>query len=98
MKEAYTKALGIGLGFDFSKVEFDVVRSVVRIDGKVPKGWKFSKFVVHAGEDLYEGVVAEYIGGEDTVVVSEVDPHDWLVSYDAVTFVEDAINTLQRNP
>ncbi|THU92108.1 4'-phosphopantetheinyl transferase [Dendrothele bispora CBS 962.96] len=92
LKEAYTKALGIGLGFDFSRVEFDLTSAamqgngeskrkgdgggIVRVDGKIPKGWKFTKFTrrVQRGEenkeDFYVGVVAEYLGEDfDTIVV-----------------------------
>lgn len=96
VKEAYTKALGLGLGFDFSRVEFDAVANIVRIDGVIPRGWRFSKFVLNDEDDLYEGVVAEFLGGDETVVIPETHPHDWLVSYNGVTFVEKAIEGLME--
>ncbi|PIL36816.1 hypothetical protein GSI_00506 [Ganoderma sinense ZZ0214-1] len=40
LKEAYTKALGLGMGFDFSRIEYDVPNDVVRIDGVAPRGWR----------------------------------------------------------
>ncbi|KAF8164978.1 4'-phosphopantetheinyl transferase superfamily [Crassisporium funariophilum] len=95
LKEAYTKALGLGLGFDFRRVEFDVVKRVVRVDGHIPQGWRFSMFTVEDGGDSYQGVVAEHLGGgTSTVVISETIEHDWLVTYDAVSFTELAITQL----
>ncbi|KAJ6629208.1 hypothetical protein B0H10DRAFT_1776901 [Mycena sp. CBHHK59/15] len=93
-KEAYTKALGLGLGFHFRRVEFDAALDVLRVDGVVPKGWRFSKFKVIHGADIYQGVVAEYVGGEETVVHSESLPHEWLTVCDATSFVEKALHEL----
>ncbi|KAK7060310.1 hypothetical protein VNI00_001075 [Paramarasmius palmivorus] len=94
LKEAYTKAVGIGLGFDFSRVEFDVEHSKVRVDGKVPDGWRFTKFEVKEAESLYVGVVAEFIGDIETMVVSEKEPKEWFIPFTAVDFVERAIREL----
>ena len=95
MKEAYTKALGLGLGFDFSRVEYDATTDAFKVDGSVPKGWELHKFVLTYGEDTYQGVVAEHIGGNsDAVVHSEIEPHPWLTSQDAVLFVKDCIQAL----
>lgn len=91
MKEAYTKALGIGLGFDFKRVEFDVEDKVLRVDGEIPVGWSFRMFILEDGEDAYEGVVAEFLGDSRTEVVYENEPREWLKRYDAVSFVEHAI-------
>ncbi|KAJ7499143.1 hypothetical protein FB451DRAFT_1118041 [Mycena latifolia] len=93
-KEAYTKALGLGLGFDFSRVEFDPVHDLFRIDGAVPKGWQLTKFKVLQGDDPYQGVVAEFVGGDTTHVVSESSPHEWLTVLDATSFIQKAIQQL----
>ncbi|KJA24502.1 hypothetical protein HYPSUDRAFT_1074753 [Hypholoma sublateritium FD-334 SS-4] len=95
LKEAYTKALGLGLGFDFSRVEFDVVNRVVRVDGVVPEGWAFRMFVIADGQDVYEGVVAEYVGGVPTTVVHE-ETNGWLTVQDAVAFTENALDVLKK--
>lgn len=92
-KEAYTKALGLGLGFDFRRVEFDPVLDILRVDGAVPKGWQFNKFKVVQGADVYQGVVAEFVGG-DTVVVVESGPQEWLTVLDATVFIQTAIQQL----
>ena len=94
-KEAYTKALGIGLGFDFSRVEFDPALDVIRVDGAIPKGWVLSKFKIDQGVDIYQGVVAEFVGGDDTVVIPDSQPHEWLTVLDATSFVENAIQQLK---
>jgi len=94
LKEAYTKALGLGLGFDFRRVEFDVEENVVRVDEEILSGWRFTKFILNDSEDLYEGVVAEYVGGTQIKVIPESDPQPWLFSHDAVPFVEKAIQNL----
>lgn len=94
LKEAYTKALGLGLGFDFRRVEFDVNNDTVRVDGEIPEGWHFSKFEIQDGDDLYQGVVAEFVGGNKSRVDSERGPHDWLIHFDAVSFVERALQEL----
>ncbi|KAG2137991.1 hypothetical protein DEU56DRAFT_945754 [Suillus clintonianus] len=39
LKEAYTKALGIGLGFDFRRIEYDVVEEKVTVNGEPARGW-----------------------------------------------------------
>ena len=101
LKEAYTKALGLGLGFDFKRIEYDVPRDVVRIDGVPPLGWKFVRFEVRRGDsDTYVGVVAQYVGEQhddiegDCVVESRL-PGEWLRLYDADEFVQRATKELQ---
>ncbi|KAF9046040.1 4'-phosphopantetheinyl transferase [Hymenopellis radicata] len=95
MKEAYTKALGLGLGFDFRRVEYDAASETVRVDGSIPLGWAFHKFTTYLGEDLYQGVVAERVDEEaETKVYSELEPHPWLFSHDAAAFVERCMREL----
>jgi len=94
LKEAYTKALGLGLGFDFRRVEFDVENDLVHVDEVIPAGWRFSKFIITDDEDLYEGVVAEYLGGTQMEVISDATSQPWLISHQAVLFVEKAVQDL----
>jgi 4'-phosphopantetheinyl transferase len=93
-KEAYTKALGLGLGFDFRRIEFDPVGNLFRVDGVVPTGWQLTKFKIVQGADPYQGVVAEFVGGDYTTVVSETHPCEWLTVIDATTFIKSAIQRL----
>ncbi|KAG5654466.1 hypothetical protein H0H81_001965 [Sphagnurus paluster] len=94
MKEAYTKALGLGLGFDFRRIEYDVVGNALRVDGEIPLGWRFSKFVLDDEEDLYEGVVAEFVGGTVTEIHRESLQADWVQLHKARDFVEKVIHDL----
>ncbi|KAK0468097.1 uncharacterized protein EV420DRAFT_1259606 [Desarmillaria tabescens] len=95
IKEAYTKALGLGLGFDFSRLEFDVTSDIIRVDGAVSLGWQFKKFELVQGQDVYLGVVAEFTGGTETLITSENEAHPWLIRYDAHLFVQRAVQELQ---
>lgn len=95
LKEAYTKALGLGLGFDFKRIEFNVIERIVQVDGQVPEGWRFNMFVINDDEDQYQGVIAEYHGGIQTEIIMEADNTSWLKKYDAIPFVEDAIALLR---
>jgi 4'-phosphopantetheinyl transferase len=95
MKEAYTKALGMGLGFDFSRIEYDVEVDVLRVDGAVPSGWHFDKFVLQDGPDIYQGVVAEYREGTTTEIVQATD-QGWLMVEPATMFIEQTILNLSQ--
>jgi 4'-phosphopantetheinyl transferase len=96
VKEAYTKALGLGMGFEFSRVEFDAVQRQIKIDGKTPKGWKFTLFTIPDADDLYEGVAAEFVGGDGSQVHDEVakDCSSWLTVVDALSVLQRAVDEL----
>jgi len=47
LKEAYTKAVGLGLGFDFSRIDYDFTARQIKIDGEVTKGWDFYVFTLN---------------------------------------------------
>lgn len=96
VKEAYTKALGLGLGYDFSRVEFDAVRREIRIDSQAPKGWRFTLFTTSDGADLYEGVVSEFIGGDLAEIRDQAskDTTSWMSILDAATVLERAVDEL----
>ncbi|EMD41033.1 hypothetical protein CERSUDRAFT_44618, partial [Gelatoporia subvermispora B] len=104
LKEAYTKALGLGLGFDFRRIEYDVTRDVVRIDGQVPKGWEFVRFQIAnptepGSEETYVGVAARFVGEQaetkQECVVESRAAGPWLKVWDAVDFVEKAVRELR---
>lgn len=74
LKEAYTKALGLGLGFDFKRIEYDKVKNRVKVDGIILKGWTFDVFRVPDPEGKedgagYIGVAAKCVGGKREAVV-----------------------------
>lgn len=99
MKEAYTKALGLGLGFDFSRIEYDVEGETLTVDGETPLGWQFVKFEIenerNGEQEAYQGVAARYTGGNETVISAHDSNYgNWLVHYDATSFVTRAIQEL----
>jgi 4'-phosphopantetheinyl transferase len=94
LKEAYSKALGLGLGFDFRRIEYNVLQNTVKVDGVVPKGWLFSKFEFGDMSDAYEGIVAEFVGGDDTTFLSRPQV-EWVVQYKAEEFIQLALEALQ---
>lgn len=89
-KEAYTKALGLGLGFDFNRVEVDVAAHTIRVDGAIPKGWRFIRFEVSSASGApYVGVAAE-LGLSDTpAVIDKVSNDTPVVRYDATSFIRN---------
>ena len=99
MKEAYTKAVGFGLGFDFRRIDFNPQKRVLRVDGTAPQGWSFRMFTVPDGEERYLGVVAECLGDSTTTIVEYIPgsppPTGWLTIQDAVSFVEHAVAALR---
>lgn len=103
LKEAYTKALGLGLGFDFQRIEYDVPRDIVHIDGVSPAGWEFVRFEIETkeGEEAhcYVGVAARYLGEEPSRqgegrVVSR-NPGEWLQVQTAASFMQAALRELE---
>ncbi|KAI0676921.1 hypothetical protein C8Q78DRAFT_1000210 [Trametes maxima] len=103
LKEAYTKALGLGLGFDFSRIEYDVPNDVVRIDGKVPHGWDFFRFdmknTIEGGRiEDYVGVVARFTGEDlpSECRVQFVPSPPWLKVRDAKEFFNTALEQFSK--
>lgn len=61
-------------------------------------GGFFAKFVIEDEADFYEGVVAEYVGGDQTVVIPESEKTpEWLSTFDAVSFAGRAIQQLEES-
>ena len=82
LKEAYIKAIGQPIGFDFSRLEFDVPSKRVTGDGNALVGWEFrvfgAKLGVARGQNLkqeeYQCVCAYYRGTPDTTFVFHDTP------------------------
>ena len=102
LKEAYTKALGLGLGFDFKRIEVDVRANRISVDGTAPIGWEFTAFNLKSpsSENEYQVAVARFTGGAASEgsdvwghvdvrgrVDAETDKPDWFVHYDADGFI-----------
>ncbi|KAL5530656.1 hypothetical protein ACEPAF_6914 [Sanghuangporus sanghuang] len=94
LKEAYTKALGLGLGFDFKRIEVNISTSRIYIDGSLPLGWEFRAFSLESQSgDEYQVAIARFTGDETRYIWGHVDVQgrvdktadavDWFVHYDA---------------
>ncbi|KAG9116818.1 copper chaperone of lysine biosynthesis protein [Ceratobasidium sp. 392] len=81
VKEAYTKALGEGVGYDFARIEYDVLNQTVHIDGKIPQGWEITSFLVPYRDDKYVVSVACRVGGDASHVLHLDAPPDGLVDF-----------------
>ena len=86
------------MGFDFSRIEYDVPADVVRIDGQVPVGWVFTRFDLRselpgARIEEYVGVIAQYMGAGDQVQTGVQAPLNdgWLKVYDGREFLQRAV-------
>lgn len=60
LKQAYIKAIGQPLGFDFSRLEFNVKDKSAKGDGFPLIGWEFRIFRVNLGVARGEDLVQEY--------------------------------------
>lgn len=99
IKEAYTKALGLGLGFDFARVVYDEDTRGLEVDGVQPRGWTLHevKQVVEAqdGQEDYIGVVAERDGGDSPAILNQAeDGAPWLQTFGANDFLKRALEEL----
>jgi len=82
LKEAYIKAIGQPIGFDFSRLEFDVPSKRVTGDGNALVGWEFRVFGAKLGvargpnlkQEEYQCVCAYYRGTPDTTFVFHDTP------------------------
>jgi len=97
IKEAYTKALGQGLGFDFSRISFHFDTDKIYVDGEVLRGYEFILFSVKVkGSGLYQGVVVRCIGGEQECSVIRKDVsmsgpnEEWVEVWEGEKLVESA--------
>ncbi len=71
IKEAYTKAIGLGLGFDLRRIEYNDTTKMVTVDGVTATEWQFETSQVTVDEEAYRVTVAQFVGsgnGGGTVV------------------------------
>jgi len=94
LKESYVKALGVGITFDISRIEYDFEEHVLRVDGLPLRKWKVSSFrfdrLYGEGLEEYVGAICYRIQEGDTggLVVSEAD----LVEMDVRTLIDKMEN------
>ena len=89
LKSAYIKAIGQPIGFDWSRIEFNLPEKKARGDNHPLTGWEFRIFMAHLGvarkdqliEEQYLCVVAFFRGGEESEFVwydTQKDLETWV--------------------
>jgi len=72
IKEAYTKAIGLGQRFDFTRVEYapsEMGNDRVLVDGRALPGWEFRGFIWREPSGAqYVGMAARQVGIGDTSI------------------------------
>ncbi|KAH7108041.1 hypothetical protein BKA62DRAFT_680810 [Auriculariales sp. MPI-PUGE-AT-0066] len=95
LKEAYTKALGFGLGFDFARVEYALDAAYVSIDSGLTSlaGWAFDETRLDVQGHPYAIVVARsgVVGAAGGDVKRWAAPEDLIALLDARTVLEQVV-------
>lgn len=94
-KEAYTKALGIGLGFDFTRIEClrqldDSAMPTITVDGAVIQGWEFRGLRWTKDGHRYLCMAAVSLGTSDEMRISwtELDERtEWVQNIDVFSLL-----------
>jgi len=97
IKEAYTKAIGLGLGFDPSRIEYNISTNTVAVDGVVASDWLFETSQVTVDGEAYRVTVAQFVGkGHGTGIVVPLSQSQ-IVCSGASHFVRKALCQLKRD-
>ncbi|KAH7344559.1 4'-phosphopantetheinyl transferase superfamily [Rhizoctonia solani] len=91
VKEAYTKALGEGLGYDFARIEYDVLNRQVTVDGNPPSGWEIASFLVRHMTDTYVISTARHVGGDQGTMLHLEDAPEDLVQFIGVDVLAECL-------
>jgi 4'-phosphopantetheinyl transferase len=78
LKEAYTKALGAGVGFDFARLDLDLgaTTPVLRVDGALVVGWALAAWEVNVRGETYMGALARFVGPGPTSAEEDATVRD----------------------
>lgn len=101
LKEAYTKALGQGLGFDFRRIEYNIEGNELRVDSEPLRGWEFVAFTISPPQQInqiieprYQVVVARFVGGStptEVTICNDDEGGDYAL-YEVKSFLEQALS------
>jgi len=100
LKAAYIKAIGQPIGFDWSRLEFNISEETCSGDGQPLTGWEFRLYKAHLGvqrrsilvEESYQCVTAHFRGTPDSKFVwqdNNKDLESWVqfINIDQMTNV-----------
>ena len=98
IKESYTKALGSGLGFDFSRVEYDFRTQALSIDGQTLCGWFLGIFHFEIEGDKYIGAICHSLEERSFPCIVEtlnIQDAPWCRRLSALQVIEEAVPFVQ---
>jgi len=95
IKEAYTKAIGQGLGFDLQRIEYNDATKTVTVDGVPATEWQFETSQVTVDEEAYRVTVAQLVEGSDGCGTVVTLAQGRMLRTGASSFVRKAIHHLR---
>ena len=98
IKESYTKALGRGLGFDFSRIEYDFRTRILSVDGQTLCGWFLGVFYFEVEGNKYVGATCHRLEEGSTPCVVEtldIQGAPWCRRLSASQVIEEAVPFVQ---
>lgn len=95
IKEAYAKAIGLGLGFHPIRIEYDMSANTVAVDGVIASDWLFETSQVNVGREAYRVTVAQFVGNGDGTGSVVPFSQSQIVCSGASYFVRKALHQLK---
>jgi 4'-phosphopantetheinyl transferase len=95
IKEAYTKAIGLGLGFDLRRIGYNVATKTVTIDGVAATEWQFETSQVTVDDEAYRVTVAQFVGTDNSGGTVVTLAQGRMVRTGASSFVRKAFRQLK---
>jgi len=81
VKEAYTKAIGMGLAFGFDRLEYRMeADNLLRIDGRPLQGWALNSFALNLSGSKYQFATARSETTRHGPVSQECPPVDFVTA------------------
>jgi 4'-phosphopantetheinyl transferase len=101
-KEAYAKALGLGLGFDFARIECALgagdAALELRVDGVVPAGWALRTLAAEIDGERYVAIAARAQDGSTEPCVVHAMDEGRVRHVEAHALIEEAMALLGAVP
>ena len=94
LKEAYTKAIGQGLGFGLQRIEYNVATKTVTVDGVLATEWQFETSQVTVDEEAYRITVAQFVGSSNGGGTVDTLAQGQMMRTGASSFVRKAFHHL----
>jgi len=94
IKEAYTKAIGQGLGFNLQRIEYNVATKMVTVDCVAATEWRFETSQVTVDDEVYRVTVAQFMGSNNGGGAVVTLAQGRMMRTGAISFVRKAFHNL----